>query len=167
MSSIKTAIATAWLPVLAMALVGASIIGLVYAIRAIASIVVDSARVRAQVRTAINKGGIDPDNTYNHTVYVIVGRQDQEVYYVGRTNKFTRRSNEHARGKYPRNKYEIIAVATGMSYRQARAMEQTLIIAYGLQALNNCINSIRDKKWGKFVKEFNRAASILSSAYDD
>ena len=167
LSSIKTAIATAWLPVLAMALVGASIIGLVYAIRAIASIVVDSARVRAQVRTAINKGGIDPDNTYNHTVYVIVGRQDQEVYYVGRTNKFTRRSNEHARGKYPRNKYEIIAVATGMSYRQARAMEQTLIIAYGLQALNNCINSIRDKKWGKFVKEFNRAASILSSAYDD
>ena len=54
-----------------------------------------------------------------------------------------------------------------MSYRQARATEQILIIAYGLQALNNCINSIRDKKWGKFVKEFNRAASILSSAYDD
>jgi len=46
-------------------------------------------------------------------------------------------------------------------------MEQTLIIAYGLQALDNCINSIIYNKWGKFVKEFNRAASILSSAYDD
>jgi len=67
----------------------------------------------------------------------------------------------------------VIAIATGMTYREARAMEQTLIameqtliIAFELEALYNVINSISAKKWGNFTKEFARAASILSSAFD-
>lgn len=168
LASIKAAIASAWLPVLAIALVGVAIIGLVYTISAISSIVVDSEKVKAQVDSIVKKGGLDPKDTYNNTVYVIVRKSTRKVWYVGRTNNFfSRRSAHFNSGRFPKSKYNMLPVATGMSYKQARAMEQSLILAYGLKALKNSINSISEKKWGKFTEEFSRATSILSSAYDD
>lgn len=47
--------------------------------------------------------------------------------------------------KFPSNKYDMYAVATGLSLAQARAMEQTIITAYGIDTLKNMINSISPK----------------------
>lgn len=38
-------------------------------------------------------------------------------------------------------------VATGLTYKEARALEQTLITAYTLNALGNAINSIAEKTY--------------------
>ncbi|MFA6661517.1 MAG: RHS repeat-associated core domain-containing protein, partial [Bacilli bacterium] len=167
LASIKAAIATAWLPVLAIALVSVAIVGLVYAIQLISNLMASATRARSYVDARVKKGGIDDKNTYNHTVYVIVLSATKEVWYVGRTQHFPARSSAHYRGNYPRSQYTMFAIATGLTYKEARAMEQTLITAYGLDALGNAINSIARKKWGSFAKEFARASSIFSSAYDD
>jgi hypothetical protein len=56
----------------------------------------------------------------------------------------------------------LIPVATGMTLDESRTLEQTLITAYTLDALNNSINSIAEGKWGNFVYEFNRANRLIS-----
>lgn len=167
LASIKAAIATAWLPVLAIALVSVAIVGLVYAIQLVSKLLANAIEARSYVDASVKKSGIDPDKTYNHTVYVIVLSATKKVWYVGRTQHFPARRSAHYSGKFPGSQYTIFAIATGLTYKEARAMEQTLITAYGLDALGNAINSIARKKWGSFTKEFARAASIFSSAYDD
>lgn len=53
-----------------------------------------------------------------------------------------------------------------MSKAQARAMEQAIITAYGLDTLKNLINSISPKKWGNFKTEFEQMLTLIQSWRD-
>lgn len=50
----------------------------------------------------------------------------------------------------------MYAVATGLSLAQARAMEQTIITAYGIDTLKNMINSISPKNGGDLNQNSNK-----------
>ena len=58
-------------------------------------------------------------------------------------------------------------IVTNLTYEEARAMEQTFISSFTLKELNNMRNSIYYKKLSKFIVEFTRESSIISSAFDD
>lgn len=60
----------------------------------------------------------------------------------------------------------MIPVATGLSLEHARALEQTLITAFGIDSLINMINSISPAKWRHFTKEFSRMQSLILSYWD-
>lgn len=56
----------------------------------------------------------------------------------------------------------MIPVATNLSLNEARALEQTLITAFTLEALYNMINSIASAKLNKFEYEFAQQTSEKS-----
>ena len=64
------------------------------------------------------------------------------------------------------NGRRLSTLKTGLSLAQARALEQTIITAYGLDTLKNMINSISPKKWENFKTEFNQMKTLIESFYD-
>ena len=52
-------------------------------------------------------------------------------------------------------------VATGITHDESRVLEQGLICAYTLEALNNSINSIARNNWNKFDYEVARIPTLL------
>lgn len=60
----------------------------------------------------------------------------------------------------------MIPIVTGLSRADARALEQALINAYTLEALENMINSIAWENWGKFTDSFGRVTTLISSNFE-
>lgn len=60
----------------------------------------------------------------------------------------------------------MYAIASNLSYSEARALEQTIISAYTLDTLENAINSISPKKWSNFKNEFNQLESLVLAFFD-
>jgi predicted GIY-YIG superfamily endonuclease len=122
------------------------------------------------VKKAVEKVKDKIQSYRNNTVYVIQEKNDNsknaKVVYVGRTNNFERRKKEHQRSRFPEDKYDMYAVATGLTYNESRALEQTLISAYMLCYLSNCINSISVKKWSNFKHEFSNMKTLMEAAVD-
>ena len=73
--------------------------------------------------------------------------------YVGRTNQgLSSRENQHR--KVPgRENWRLERVETGLTYDQARELEQELIIQYGLDNLENRRNEIAPSKWSDRLKD--------------
>ena len=166
MAAIKTAIVTSFFIIVCVAAVAIAIVGIVYVVKKVRSISSSASRVISSVKAKLKHGGVNPKKTKGNTVYAIARNNTCDVVYVGRTCNFTRRRNQHRRKKFPASKYTMYAVATGLSLAQARALEQTLITAYGLDTLKNMINSISPSKWGKFKTEFNQMKTLIESLYD-
>lgn len=83
-----------------------------------------------------------------YTVYKGVDPQTKETKYVGITSREPDiRFQEHLRSNTPRAKLEYTPIYRGVSYTEARILEQTLINRYGLDNLYNKINSISPKYW--------------------
>lgn len=82
------------------------------------------------------------------------------------TKNFSSRKNAHNKGKFPKRKFDMIPIVTGLSRADARALEQALITAFTLQALENMINSIAMKNWGKFTDSFGRVTTLISNNFD-
>lgn len=165
-ASIKSAIATAWLPILALALVAVAIIGIVYAVNLVKNLIIDANRAKSFVNSKVKSGGISEKQLNNYTVYVIVKKGTTDVHYVGMTKNFSSRKNAHNKGKFPKRKFDMIPIVTGLSRADARALEQALITAFTLQALENMINSIAMKNWGKFTDSFGRVTTLISNNFD-
>jgi hypothetical protein len=111
----------------------------------------------AQVAT----GGIPPGGLRNNSVYVLYNGQ---VFYVGRTINFTTRRNAHLRDPRfaDRRDFDMFALSTGLNREDARALEQALIVAFTIEALDNKINSIAQANWDRFSDEFRRIQLLLS-----
>ena len=60
----------------------------------------------------------------------------------------------------------MMPIATNLTKSQARALEQTLITAYGIDTLKNKINSISPKKWNNFKSEFSQMQTLIQSWKD-
>lgn len=164
MASLKAAIATSWLVVVCVAAALIAIAGIVYVVNTVQRLMANAKTAREAVKKVLKNKGITPGR--NYTVYVITEINSYYVVYVGITKRFQQRMKEHSKKKFPNNKYDKYAVATNLSYKDARALEQTLICAYGLDNLGNMINSISPKKWKNFKKYFKRMQTLIESWYD-
>ena len=83
-----------------------------------------------------------------YSVYEGVDPRTKETKYVGITKREPNiRFLEHWRSNTPRANLEYNPIYRGISYTEARILEQTLINRYGLDYLYNKINSISPKYW--------------------
>ena len=78
----------------------------------------------------------------DQTVYVMCYLDEAKygkdtVGYVGRTNDLNRRKNEHRRDRTKDCLGDPIAIVTGLTIDEAKVVEQMLISAYTLDALEN------------------------------
>jgi len=162
---LKTAIATSWLPAVCIISAGIAIGTMTYAIVKTVELAAESRQVIAAVKTMIDSGGIDRNNLGNHTVYVITKIENNDVVYVGRTINFKARMAAHGK-RFPAEKYIKYPIATNLSLTQARALEQTLITAYGIKNLSNMINSIAKGNLSKFRNELYQMELLIESYFD-
>ena len=144
-------------PVLAAA--GGGIIGGTTAsVAAAASTVVTGAMIVAGVSTAVAVTSVAAkkaaDNTLrrNNSVYVL--KDDTgSVQYVGRTNNVDRRRAAHSANP-ARAGLEMEVLASGLSLMESRALEQAGMAYYHTintaNKMNNQINSVSPKYWGRF-----------------
>lgn len=78
--------------------------------------------------------------------------------YIGMTNDPDRRYNEHKNSKRFENRtINLFVLITGLDKPEARVIEQVLIDAFTLKALDNLINSIASK---------NRNEDLIKSVGD-
>ena len=165
--SVKAALLSSWLPILCIAAVTVAIVGIVYTVHKVHSLMAAANKVISAVKSKVNSGGIRESSLKGHSVYVIAPRKrPSDVYYVGRTKNFSKRYYAHQLKpgcKYPVKKYKMTAIATNLTLSQARVLEQTLITAYGIDTLKNMINSISPSKWKRFKREYKQMKSLLKS----
>lgn len=96
--------------------------------------------------------GINPLNGHSgeYTVYRGFDKYGN-VKYVGITKREPEiRYNEHWNSGSLRSGLEYEDLCIGLTYYEARSMEQTYINKYGLPNLYNRINSISPRYWGKY-----------------
>ena len=123
----------------------------------------------AAVKAQIAAKKLKPSDLKGYSVYVITRKGTIDVVYVGLTKNFSSRQYSHQRkpgARFPASKYDMIPVATNLSLNQARALEQTIICAYGIDTLMNIINSISPSKWGYFLQEFSQMTTLIESYFN-
>lgn len=76
-----------------------------------------------------NKNDKDNKNRKNHSVYTLSDPITNKVEYVGRTNDVDRRRKEHKLNEYKKD-LEMDVVRSGLTYSEARKVEEVLILTY-------------------------------------
>jgi RHS repeat-associated protein len=163
----KTSMSTFWVPIVGKVAIATTAAALGVLTVQTARFAIDAARAISWVNDIIRDGG-NKEPQSGHTVYVIFNTSTSRVWYVGITNDFERRKNEHQtirrnqRFFYDPIIYTMMPVSTGNTQSQARALEQSLIMAFTIGALNNKVNAIALARFAEFADEFNRVQSLLS-----
>ena len=124
----------------------------------------DSMKVAQIYVESISKEIEKEDQFSGESVYLLRERKDPyKVRYVGRTNDPRRRENEHKRDDRKQTNgiaWKMWVVATGLTKEVAKALEQSLICIYTIDALANARYEIAEKNYEKFAYEIERAAEI-------
>ena len=144
----------------------------------------EAEKVRENVYSIIESNIIKEENLSDYSVYVITN-EENKVAYVGMTKSFGSRRDAHMKGdnaRFPKDTHDIFIVHTGMSYEEARLLEETLIIAFVVEAggeialdmamtmsiryiddrnILNLIHSISPAKWKKYYKEAGRIGTLM------
>ena len=115
---------------------------------------------------------LDRNKEYNgYSVYVLVDSENNcKVSYVGITNNPARRADEHARDARKSTNgipWSMKVIKSGLTKQQARAIEQSLICIYTIDALANARYEIAEKNYDKFNEEFHRASELIKIPLDD
>ena len=169
-TSIAAGIASSWTLIGGIIGITVGVVALGAAVYYATDYIADAALVRAWTEEQVKAGGVGKNDLHGHSVYVIVKKDTNDVVYVGRTNSFSTRQYAHqlsSKGKFPVELFLMMPVMTGLSLEVARALEQTLITGFTLEALSNAINSIAKSNYGKFQYEFERMQSLLSCYFED
>ena len=169
-ASVKTAIATSWAPVVAIGAATVAVVSIAVVVDKANKLGADATKAMTWVDTQVSTRSVDPNKLRDNTVYVIIDNITSKVVYVGRTSNYSSRQYRHQEAKNARftsADFTMTPVATGLTHNESRALEQTLITAYTLQALKNSINSIADKNLKNFTYEIKRVESLISSYFDD
>ena len=105
---------------------------------------------------------------HDNSIYLLKDSAGK-VRYVGRSNNPSRRWAQHQRdSRHPeRVNYEMVVVSTGLTVRQAKVEEQTLISVYSLEALDNARREIAVLNLAGFREEISRAAEIYGSSIEN
>lgn len=169
MMSIKAAISASWIPVVCIVAAAAGMATITYAVYKLQSLQISAQKAVAAVRAQVLAKKLKQSSLTNYTVYAIARKGTTDVVYVGITKNYSSRQYTHQRkpaAKYPESRYDMVPIATNLNYRQARALEQAIICAYGIDTLNNMINSISPSKWKYFQQEFAQMVSLIESFFD-
>ena len=126
LSSVKAAIATSWFIPVCIAAAAIAIFGIVYVVNRVVALMASATQTVSAVKSKASSGGINPNELSNYTVYIIVIDKSNDVVYVGITKRYSSRKNQHAK-RFPKSKYTMMPIATGLTKNEARAMEQTII----------------------------------------
>ena len=168
-TSIKAAIASSWLVPLCIVATLIAVAGISYVVYKTVKMYAMAMETLRIVNQTVRVNGINEDKLSGYSVYLIYKNSDKTIYYVGMTKNFANRKYKHQKSsgcRYPISTYTMIAVKTNLSRAEARVLEQTLLTAFTLEALNNVINSISPKKWKYFKNEFARMQALISSWFD-
>lgn len=168
-TSIEAALASVAVPVICIAAISVAVISIACLIEAIHDLSVMAEQVITWVKAQVEEKKLSEEQLYGYTVYAIVIKGTTDVVYVGMTKNFSSRQyahQKHPEARFPIESFSMVPVATGLSYKDARALEQTLITAFTLDALVNSINSIAKKNLYKFTCEFARASSLIVCYFD-
>ena len=164
-AAIKAAIVSSWIPAVCIAATAVAVVGITYTIKKVSDLSATASSTVSAVKSRVKAGGVNPKKLGNYTVYVITRKNTTDVVYVGITKRYPSRKSAHSK-RFPSSKYTMLPIATGLSKSQARAMEQTIITAYGIDTLKNLINSISPKKWSNFKTEFEQMQTLIQSWKD-
>ena len=168
--SIETALASMAVPIICFAAAAVAVIAIVQLIDELQDLCVMAEEVVAWAEAQVSAKTYSTSQLSNYTVYAIARKGTVKIEYVGITKSYDSRNYYHQRrpnANYPVEDYEMVPIATGLTYKDARALEQTLITAYTLDCLDNMINSIAKGKFNKFADEFNRMNSLISCYFDE
>jgi hypothetical protein len=141
-------------------------VGIAYTVKKVKALYAASQKVVSNVCAKVRSKGIALNKLRGNTVYVIENKSTRKVEYVGRTCNFAARQRAHQRKKFPKSTYNMYAVATGLTLREARVYEQCLICAFTIDVLKNSINSISPKKFSQFKSEYRRVKNLMLSMVD-
>ena len=102
----------------------------------------------------------------NNTVYRLRNKTTKKVEYVGRTVNITARKNYHKTTK-PNHEFEVIA--TNLTRKEARGLEQIYIIEYSTKNYLNKINGIspKNKKLELYMEAGRTVAKALGNIVSD
>ena len=165
LTSVKAAIASSWFIPVCIAAAIIAVAGIIYVVNRVVALTALLAQTITAVKAKAKANGINPNNLWDYTVYVIVVNGTIDVVYVGITKRYSTRKSQHQK-RFPKSKYTMMPVATGLTKNQARALEQTIITAYTLDTLVNIINSISPKKWSNFKTEVKQMTTLMESWID-
>ena len=168
-ASMQAAVSAAIVPIICIAGLAVSVCALYYLVTELQQLQSLAKETVAAVQLQIKTGGIKKEEITGHSVYVITYKGTTDVVYVGRTSNFAKRQYAHQlapAAKYPIEEYTMVVIATNLDLDYARALEQALITAYGIDTLNNIINSIAERNLGEFSSEFNQINGLIASAFD-
>ena len=127
------------------------------------------------VNEAVRKKGVTSSQFKDNSVYVITDKEnDNEVTYIGRTSNFKARQTAHQRLynpkyggiRFPMSRYTMLVVATGLTLAESKALEEALIVAFTLDALQNAIHSIGEWNYDKFEDEFERMGQLIECGFN-
>ena len=118
---------------------------------------------------AASKKGIDPKDTYGHSVYVLVDPQrGNNVAYVGRSKQPQKRAQQHKKSlRYERARCNMEIMVTGLTEDEAKLTEQTLISVYTLDALQNARREIARGNIIKYLDHSQRVIDIYKGFTED
>ena len=106
----------------------------------------------AAVVSAVTEDAIERAPKGNHSVYVLRDSTGT-VHYVGRTVNVERRMLAH-KANPARSHLEFEIIASGLTYLEARALEQAGMVYHHtvntVNKANNQINGVAPKHWGRF-----------------
>ena len=100
----------------------------------------------------------------NNTVYTLRDKETDEIKYAGMTvNPDTREQNH--KNDPVKGQYKFVPEASGLTYEEARGLEQILIIEYSTKELLNKINGISPKN-SKLDIYMEAGRAIATYMYD-
>ena len=109
---------------------------------------------------------ISEDNFEDQSVYIMRNKYTNVVEYVGRTNNPDRRQGEHDKDVTKSDLLPMEVKFTGLTKKQARAMEQTIIASYGLSKLINRRNEISPNNVSNFATEAGHIAKLIGTVLE-
>ena len=102
-------------------------------------------------------------------MYALYSLNRNQVFYIGRTEHPADRQRAH-RANVKRfgdfMPFDLVIVWDGMTLREARGLEQTLIAGFTFDAILNKINAIAVGNHEEFRAELRRAESLISGFFD-
>ena len=146
-AAVATVVATAGTAAPALAAAGSGLIGGLSAGAAASSVatgamVIAGTSATAAIITKVAENASRPDSISNQSVYIMRDKDTNDVRYIGRTNNPARRQYEHSRDPRKANLQPLEVKFSGLTVREARAVEQLLISAYTLKNLDNARREI-------------------------
>ena len=138
MVSIKAAIKASFIPAVCIVAAAVGVTAISYVFYQVYHLMATAQQAIKAVKAQIQQKKLKESQLKNYTVYAIARKGTTDVVYVGITKSYSSRQYTHQRksgARFPTSKFDMVPIATNLSYKQARALEQTLSFEISLPKL--------------------------------